>query len=42
MNLRVASLPSRIVARIAGMRAREFFELEEPADREAPSVSFAA
>jgi LemA protein len=42
LNIRIASLPSRIVARIGGMRAREFFELEEAADREAPSVSFAA
>ena len=41
MNVRVASLPSRIIARIAGMRARDFFELDEPTDREAPSVSFA-
>jgi len=41
MNVRVASLPSHIIARIAGIRARGFFELEEPADREAPSVSFA-
>lgn len=41
MNVRVASLPSRIIARIGGIRARDFFELEEPADRETPSVSFA-
>lgn len=41
MNVRVASLPSRIIARVAGIRARDFFELEEPADRETPSVSFA-
>jgi LemA protein len=41
MNIRVASLPSRIVARIARIRTREFFEVAEPADSEAPSVSFA-
>jgi LemA protein len=41
MNVSIASLPSRIVARMAGMRPRDFFELEEPADREVPSVSFA-
>jgi LemA protein len=41
MNVRVASLPSRIIARIAGIRARDFFELEELTDRETPSVSFA-
>jgi LemA protein len=40
MNVRVASLPSRIIARIVGIRARDFFELDEPADRVAPSVSF--
>jgi LemA protein len=41
MNVRVASLPSRIIARIAGIGARDFFELEEQTDRETPSVSFA-
>ncbi len=39
-NTRVAQFPSNIVAGIASIRAREFFEIEAPEQREAPQVRF--
>jgi LemA protein len=38
--LELQSLPSRIVARMGSFREREFFELEDRADAEVPSVTF--
>jgi LemA protein len=40
MNIRVETLPSRVVARLAGMGKRDFFELDEAAERGVPSISF--
>lgn len=37
-NIRVQSFPSGLVARGFGFQAREFFEIEEPAEREVPQV----
>ena len=34
------TVPTNIVAGLFGFEAREYFELEEPAAREAPRVSF--
>ena len=42
LNIKVESVPSNMVARMASIVQREFFEIEEPADREVPSVSFEA
>lgn len=41
LNIKVQSVPSNIVANIANIDEREFFELEDPTDREVPEVSFA-
>ena len=40
LNTRVAQFPSNIVANFASIGAREFFEIEEPEQREAPEVQF--
>ncbi|MEA2482564.1 MAG: hypothetical protein QOC55_511, partial [Thermoleophilaceae bacterium] len=39
-NTRMQVFPNSIVAERGGFRAREFFEIESPADREVPQVSF--
>jgi LemA protein len=39
-NTRMQVFPNSIVADRGGFRAREFFEIESPADREVPQVSF--
>jgi LemA protein len=40
LNVKIEQFPSSIVAGFANARQREFFELDEPGDREVPSVSF--
>lgn len=40
LNTRVAQFPSNLVAGLASIRAREFFEIEVPEQREAPRVQF--
>lgn len=40
LNTKVAQFPSNIVAGIASIRPREFFEIEAPEEREAPRVQF--
>jgi LemA protein len=40
LNTKVAQFPSNIVASIASIQAREFFEVEIPEQREAPRVEF--
>jgi LemA protein len=40
LNTKIQSLPSRIVARAGNFSEREFFELEDRADAEVPSVAF--
>ena len=40
LNTRIAQFPSNIVAGIASVRPREFFEIEAPEEREAPRVEF--
>jgi LemA protein len=40
LNTKVQQFPASIIARFANAQEREFFELEEPADREVPAVSF--
>jgi LemA protein len=39
-NSRLQSFPDLIVARLGAFRKREFFELEEPAEAQPPSVEF--
>ncbi len=39
-NNTIQMFPSNIVAKLAGFKAGEFFEVEAPAEREAPQVSF--
>jgi LemA protein len=39
-NTRIAQFPSNLVAGMFGFAAREFFELKDAAQREAPKVSF--
>ncbi len=39
-NIRIESFPSRIVAGMLRFQKREFFEIEEPAEREVPKVKF--
>lgn len=41
LNIKIQSVPSNIVANMANIEEREFFELEDPAEREVPEVSFA-
>jgi len=40
LNIKVQSFPSSVIASQRGIHKREFFELDEPADREVPTVSF--
>ena len=40
LNNKVQMFPSNLVAGITGFKAGEFFELEAPAEREVPKVSF--
>jgi LemA protein len=40
LNTKIQSLPSKIVARTGNFSEREFFELEDRADAEVPSVAF--
>ena len=40
LNTKIAQLPSNIIAGMFNFKAREFFEITEPAQREAPKVSF--
>jgi LemA protein len=40
LNIKVDTFPSRVIANMRGIRKRAFFELDEPADREVPAVSF--
>jgi LemA protein len=40
LNIKVQSVPSNIIAGMANITERDFFELEDPADKEVPSVSF--
>ncbi len=39
-NNRIQMFPSNIIANITGFKAGEFFEVEVPAEKEAPKVSF--
>jgi LemA protein len=41
-NSRLQSFPDLIVARLGAFREREFFELDQPADAQPPSVEFPA
>jgi LemA protein len=40
LNIKVEQFPSNMVAKMTNVGQREFFELDEPADREVPTVSF--
>jgi LemA protein len=40
LNIKIDSFPASVVARFGNFGKREFFELEEPAEREVPAVSF--
>jgi LemA protein len=40
LNIKVESFPSRVIANSRGIHKRAFFELDEPAEREVPAVSF--
>ena len=40
LNTKIQSLPSKIVARMGNFSEREFFELEDRAEAEVPSVTF--
>ena len=42
LNTKIEQFPSSVVARFANAEQREFFELEDPTEREVPSVSFGA
>jgi len=42
LNIKVESFPSSVIAGQRGIEKRAFFELDEPADRDVPSVSFGA
>ena len=41
-NSRLQSFPDLLVARLGGFHEREFFELDQPADAQLPSVEFPA
>ena len=41
-NTKIAQVPSNIIAGMFNFKAREFFEIQEAAQREAPRVSFGA
>ena len=40
LNIKIEAFPSNIVARMFNFKKMELFELEEPADREAPKAKF--
>jgi LemA protein len=40
LNTKIESVPSNVVANMFNFRKREYFELEAPDERRAPSVSF--
>jgi LemA protein len=40
LNIKIQSFPASAVARMGNFSEREFFEMEEPADRAVPAVSF--
>ena len=40
LNVEVQSFPSSVIAGLGGFAAREFFELADPAERNAPHVQF--
>ena len=40
LNTKIAQFPSNLVAGMFNFKAREFFEITAPAEREAPRVSF--
>ncbi len=40
LNTKIAQFPSNIIAGMFTFKSREFFEIAEPAQREAPKVSF--
>lgn len=40
LNIRIESFPSRVIASMLKFQKREFFEIEEPEEREAPEVKF--
>jgi LemA protein len=42
LNVKIQQFPSSVIARFANAQQREFFELEDPGDREVPAVSFGA
>lgn len=42
LNIKIQQFPSNIVANMANITEHEFFEIEDPADKEVPSVSFDA
>jgi LemA protein len=42
LNTKIAVFPSNVIAGMFGFNAREFFELKDEAQREAPKVSFGA
>jgi LemA protein len=39
-NTQIQKFPNSVIANSGGFEAREFFEISEPAEREAPRVSF--
>src|SRR5213596_1025538 len=40
LNIKIETFPSSVIANMRGIEQRQFFELDEPADREVPAVSF--
>lgn len=40
LNIKIQSVPSNIIAGMAKIEEREFFELDDPAEKEVPAVSF--
>jgi len=39
-NVKIESIPSNIIANMFGFKQAEFFEIEEPTEREVPKVEF--
>src|SRR3954451_8408803 len=39
-NTKIQIFPNSVIANAGGFTSREFFEIEDPGDREAPSISF--
>jgi LemA protein len=40
LNIKIDQFPSSVLARLGNFQKREFFEIEDAADREVPAVSF--